>query len=82
MRATSVSLLLMHYAPGTHGEVTRWHEQVHRPEMHASGLLVQIAELNEPDSPRYDAWSGSPLFRDVFFGMYVQIGRENYDTYQ
>ena len=36
MRATSVSLLLLHYAPGTHAEVARWHEEVHRREMHAS----------------------------------------------
>ena len=36
MRARSVSLLLMHYEPGTHEEVTRWHEEVHRREMHAS----------------------------------------------
>jgi hypothetical protein len=36
VRARSVSLLLMHYATGTHGEVTRWNEEVHRREMHAS----------------------------------------------
>ena len=22
--------------PGTHEEITRWHEEIHRPEMHAS----------------------------------------------
>jgi hypothetical protein len=234
VRARSVSLLLMHYAAGTHGEVTRWHEEVHRREMHASvahmyhsqdwvappafvqarpgtalaerggeyatlyfadspadqlnadirryadqtrgnyhprqevmwrgrmdithaqarddwqltmdtvplfrnvGLLVHIGELTEPDSPQYDAWSqqiyiptllrsnqlsgvfqmkptgpegggvrvhlgfvehgdalaafevlkecharaGAAPCRDVFFGMYVPIGLENYDTYQ
>lgn len=36
MKAKSVSLLLLHYEPGTHREVTRWHEEVHRREMHAS----------------------------------------------
>jgi hypothetical protein len=33
VKATSASLL---YAPGTHQEITRWHEEVHRREMHAS----------------------------------------------
>src|SRR6185369_15620978 len=27
---------LLHYEPGTHEEITRWHEEIHRPEMHAS----------------------------------------------
>lgn len=36
MRARSASLLLLHYEPGTHEEITRWHEEIHRPEMHAS----------------------------------------------
>jgi hypothetical protein len=36
MRAQSATVMLLHYEPGTHEEITRWHEEIHRPEMHAS----------------------------------------------
>lgn len=34
MKAKSATLMLLWYKPGEHEEVTRWHEEVHRPEMH------------------------------------------------
>jgi hypothetical protein len=44
VRAQSASLLLLYYEPGTHEEITRWHEEIHRPEMHASIAHIYHSE--------------------------------------
>lgn len=36
MKAKSATVMLLYYEPGTHEEVTRWHEEIHRPEMHGT----------------------------------------------
>jgi hypothetical protein len=49
MKAKSATVMLLYYEPGTHEEVTRWHEEIHRPEMH--GTIPNIYHSEDWLSP-------------------------------
>jgi hypothetical protein len=49
MKAKSATVMLLYYEPGTHEEVTRWHEEIHRPEMH--GTIPHIYHSEDWLSP-------------------------------